>query len=297
MPLSRVDFEYVRALVLKRSAIVLEDDKLYLAESRLTSLARREGIASIDALLVRLRAEPNNGLVVKVVEAMTTNETFFFRDVYPFEALRLHLLPELMRRRASERRLDIWCAAASTGQEPYSLVMLLREHFPELAGWTVRLLATDLSTEVLARAREGRYSQLEVNRGLPARLLVRYFRQQGAEWQIKDEIRKTVEFRPLNLIEPWPAMPAMDLVLMRNVLIYFDVDTKKQILSRVTRLLRPDGYLMLGGAETTLNLDDSFERVDFDRCGAYRLRPRVGGSGTFAAVTPASGGAQLFSPR
>jgi chemotaxis protein methyltransferase CheR len=272
--LQQADFDYVRGLVLRRSAIVLENEKLYLAETRLQALARREGIDSVEALVGRLRAAPHNGLHQKVVEAMTTNETSFFRDVQPFEMLKQVVIPELIKRRATERQLSVWCAASSTGQEPYSLAMLLRENFPSLAGWKVRITASDLSTEVLEKARQGRYSQLEVNRGLPAQMLVKYFQRQGVEWQIKDDIRNLIDYRQLNLIEPWPALPPPDVILMRNVLIYFDVETKRQLLGKARRLLRPDGYLFLGGAETTLNLDDSFERVEFQRAGCYQLRKK-----------------------
>jgi chemotaxis protein methyltransferase CheR len=270
--LSQADFEYVRGLVLRRSAIVLENEKHYLAETRLQAVARREGIDSLDTLVARLRTAPHNGLQQKVVEAMTTNETSFFRDVQPFEMLKQVVVPELMKRRATERQLSIWCAASSTGQEPYSLAMLLREHFPALATWKVRITASDLSTEVLEKARQGRYSQLEVNRGLPAQMLVKYFQRQGVDWQIKDDLRGLIDYRQVNLIEPWPSMPPLDVILIRNVLIYFDVETKRQILGKARRLLRPDGYLFLGGAETTLNLDDSFERVEFQRAGCYQLR-------------------------
>jgi chemotaxis protein methyltransferase CheR len=207
-----------------------------------------------------------------VVELMTTNETWFFRDLRPFEVLRSSILPELLTRRSDERRLHIWSAACSSGQEPYTMAMIISEHFPQLASWNVRIIATDLSTEILDRARAGRYSQLEVNRGMPAALLVKYFRKVGNEWHISDAIRRQVEFRELNLVEAWLVLPLMDLVFLRNVLIYFDVETKKSIFGRVRRLLRPDGYLMLGGAETTLNIDDAFERTAFDRAGAYQLR-------------------------
>ncbi len=275
MALSQTDFEFVRALVLKRSAIVLENEKLYLADTRLQAVARREGIESVEALVARLRTAAAGPLAQKVVEAMTTNETSFFRDVQPFEMLKQVVVPELMKRRAAERRLRIWCAASSTGQEPYSLAMLLREHFPALGGWDLRIVASDLSTDVLEKAKQGRYSQLEVNRGLPASLLVKYFQRQGTEWQLKDDVRRLIEFRQLNLIEPWPALPPCDVVLIRNVLIYFDVETKRQILGKARRVLRPDGYLFLGGAETTINLDDSFQRVEFQRAGCYQLRSQA----------------------
>jgi chemotaxis protein methyltransferase CheR len=273
VPLNFDEFDFVRTLVQKHAALVLDNDKMYLAEARLAALARREGFESSGHLVAALRVDPGLQLRQKVIEAMVTNETSFFRDKFPFEALRRLVLPELCQRRATERVLNIWCGAASTGQEPYSVAMLLHEHFTAHPGWTTRILATDLSTEVLERARRGCYSQLEINRGLPAPLLVKYFQRKGAEWHLKDEVRNFVDFRPLNLVEAWPRMPRIDIVLLRNVLIYFDVPTKKQILSKVRQILRADGYLFLGGAETTINLDDQFERVDFDRAGGYRLRP------------------------
>jgi chemotaxis protein methyltransferase CheR len=265
------DFEFVCRLVRDRSAIVLEPGKEYLVEGRLTPIARQLELGSVSALVARLRTGPDNGLAARVVEAMATTETSFFRDLHPFETLRTAVLPDLIRRRAGEKRLEVWCAACSTGQEPYSLAILLRQHFPDLAGWRVGILATDLSGEVLGRAREGRYTQLEVNRGLPAALLVKYFRQHGSTWELAEDVRRMVEFREMNLIRPWPPLPRLDLVFLRNVMIYFDVDTKKSILGRLARVLRPDGYLLLGGAETTLNLDDSFRRVESLKGGFYQL--------------------------
>jgi chemotaxis protein methyltransferase CheR len=270
--LSTLDFDYVRTVVHKGSAIVLEESKVYLAESRLAILARREGFASAADLVARLRVDAVAGLRQKVVEAMTTNETYFFRDMHPFEALRQVLLPRLVQQRALERQLNIWCAACSTGQEPYSIAMLLREHFPELATWRVSLLATDLSAEVLERARRGVYTQMEISRGLPAPLLVKYFSRRGLDWHLCPEVRGMVEFRRLNLIEPWPVLPPMDIILLRNVLIYFDVQTKKRILANVRQLLRTDACLFLGGAETTFNLDDEFQRVECARASCYQLR-------------------------
>jgi chemotaxis protein methyltransferase CheR len=265
------DFEYVCRLVRDRSAVVLEAGKEYLVEARLAPLVGKLKVGSISELVGRLRSGPDEGLTTRVVEAMVTTETSFFRDLHPFETLRTAVLPELIRRRAGEKRLDVWCAACSSGQEPYSLAILLREHFTGLAGWRVSIVATDLSGEVLARAREGRYSQAEVNRGLPAALLVKHFRQHGATWELAEEVRRMVEFRELNLVRPWPALPRMDLVFLRNVMIYFDVDTKREILGRVARLLRGDGYLLLGGAETTLNLNDSLRRVEALKGGFYQL--------------------------
>ena len=273
MALSPAACASIRTLVRRCSGIVLEEEKAYLVETRLSALARREGFASVDDLLAKLHAHGSPGLQARVVEAMTTNETSFFRDLKPFDALRQVVLPELLHRRARPRELCIWCGAASSGQEPYSLAMLLDDHFPTLAGWKVRILATDLSLAMLERARQGLYSQVEVNRGLSAQQLGKHFERQGLEWRLKDHIRRLVEFRQLNLIERWPVLPAPDIVILRNVLIYFDVETKKTILGKVRQLLRPDGYLFLGGAETTMNLDDAFERIPLDRAGCYRLRP------------------------
>lgn len=266
------EFDYIRQLVRERSAIVLEDGKAYLAESRLAPLARQEGFTSVNELVSRLRAERFGRLHRRVVEAMTTNETSFFRDIHPFDALRTAIFPELAQKRATMRAINIWCAASSTGQEPFSMALILREHFPQLASWAVRIIATDINTEILARAERGAFSQLEVNRGLPAPLLVKYFERRGLEWHLKEEVRRFVEFRELNLAEHWPTMAPLDVIFLRNVLIYFDVDTKRAILGKARRLLRPDGYLFLGAAETTINLDDGFERVQLGKAWAYRPR-------------------------
>jgi chemotaxis protein methyltransferase CheR len=266
------DFDYIRALLQERSAVVLEPGKQYLVETRLAPLVRQLNLGSIGDLVKQLRTPPGNGLQARVVEALVTTETSFFRDLHPFEAIRKTVLPELVARRRDERRLNIWCAATATGQEPYSIALLLWEHFPDVvAGWKVTLLASDLSREMLARAREGLYNQIEVNRGLPAGLLVKHFQQHGTSWQLNANVRNLVEFQEINLAQPWPALPRMDLVLLRNVMIYFEVDTKKAILGRVARLLQPDGYLLLGGAETTFNLDDSYRRVEHLKSGFYQL--------------------------
>lgn len=270
MPISASEFNYIRELVRQRSAIVLEPGKEYLVESRLTAVARGEGFASLKQFLDELRRQPANGLHDRVVEALMTNETSFFRDVHPFDSLRQSVLPELIQRRAAERQLVIWSAACAAGQEPYSIAMLIRESFPALADWSVKILATDLSKAMLARGREGRFTQLEINRGLPARYLVKYFSQRGVEWQVQDDIRAMVEFRELNLAGRWPAMSPPDIVFLRNVLIYFDVATKREVLAKVRLVMRPDGYLFLGGAETTINLDDAFERVSLGKSTCYR---------------------------
>ncbi len=272
MTLSQTEFNYVRRLVLSQSAIVLEEDKGYLVESRLLPMARREGFGSINLLVQKLQTEPFHNLHRLAVEAMTTNETSFFRDFNPFEALKKFVFPELIARRSGEKTINIWCAASSSGQEPYSLCMLIRENFPQLRNWKVSILATDLSTEILARGKEGRYSQIEVNRGLPAAMLIKYFQKRGCDWYLRDEIRSMVDFQILNLSNAWPALPPMDIVMIRNVLIYFGVDTKREILAKVRRVLKPDGYFFLGGAETTFSIDDSYERVQFERATCYRIR-------------------------
>jgi chemotaxis protein methyltransferase CheR len=270
--MTETDFDFVRRLVYQRSAIVLEPGKEYLVESRLAPIVRDNGLGSISELVGKLRGPGAALLERDVIEAMTTNETSFFRDLWPFEVLKADVLPDLIAKRQTTRTLTIWCAASSTGQEPYSISMLIREHFPALGGWNVKILATDLSSEVLEKAKEARYSQLEVGRGMPAALLVKYFERHGLDWQLKPEIRRSVEFRQMNLAEPWPALPPADLVMVRNVLIYFDTDTKKAILGKVRGVLKNDGYMFLGAAETTLNLDEGFERLQFQRTGCYRLR-------------------------
>jgi chemotaxis protein methyltransferase CheR len=265
-------FNYVRQMIRERAAIVLEEGKQYLVDNRLSALARREGLASAQEVIDRLRAAPCGPLQRKVIEAMTTTETLFFRDSKPYDALRNTIIPELTRLRAGERKLQIWSCACSSGQEPYSIGMLLREHFPSLAAWDVRMIATDISTEMLARSRAGRYSQLEVNRGLPIAFLLKYFEKVGLEWQIRNDVRRMIEFRELNLAGAWAPVPPADLIMLRNVLIYFDLETKRQILTKIRKVLRPGGYLILGTAETTMNVDDGFEVVRSDGTSYYRLR-------------------------
>lgn len=272
MALKQTEFDYIAHLVRNRAAIILEPGKEYLVESRLLPVARDAGFTTLSELINRLRARPNADISQKIIEAMTTNETSFFRDLHPFEVLKNVVLPDLLNKRSGDRTLHLWCAASSSGQEPYTVAMLMREHFSQLSNWAVNFVATDISQEMLTRARAGRYSQLEVGRGLPSSLLVKYFERHGSEWQIREDIRRMIEFRQLNLANPWPTLPMMDIIFMRNVLIYFDLAMKKTILGKVRRLLRPDGYLLLGAAETTLNLDEGFERLQFEKAGCYRVR-------------------------
>ncbi|MBW4453781.1 MAG: protein-glutamate O-methyltransferase CheR [Nostoc indistinguendum CM1-VF10] len=271
MGVSTTDFEYLRQLVHHHSAVVLFGDKTYLAELHLQPIVESAGFASIADLITYLRTQPFNSLHAQTIEALVTNETSFFRDSHPFEALKKYVLPELIKQREIERSLNIWCAACSNGQEPYSIAILINEHFPMLPNWPVKLIATDFSTKVLTRAREGHYNQLEINRGLPKNICDRYFQKLDTDWQIKEQIRQMVDFRQLNLLQSWSSLPQFDVIFLRNVLIYFDVVTKKALLKKIKQQLRPDGYLFLGSGETTISLDESFKRVLFDKAICYRL--------------------------
>lgn len=271
MSLAPEDFEFFRGYLRERSAIALEPGKEYLVETRLLPVARKEGLGSVEALLRRLRAEPRGALQAIVVEALTTNETSFFRDWKPFEALRTKLVPEAMARRSGERRLDLWSAACSTGQEPSSVALLLHEHFPALSTWNVRIHCTDLSHDMVARTRAARFSRLEVNRGLPAALLVKHFRQDGDEWVLGEKHRQTLHVSQMNLAGAWPYLPQMDVVLLRNVLIYFDLPTRKAILEKVRRQLASGGALFLGSAETTIGVHDGFKREESAGASYFRV--------------------------
>jgi chemotaxis protein methyltransferase CheR len=262
------DYEFLRKLLKERSGLILSADKQYLVESRLLPVARKAGIAGLSELVQALRAPSAESLTVDVVEAMTTNETFFFRDKIPFEHFRDTILPALMTARAAERRIRIWCAAASTGQEPYSLAMTIKEMGARLAGWRIDILATDLSLEVLDKAKAGIYTQFEVQRGLPIQLLVKYFTQVGDGWHISPEIRGMVQYRPLNLLRDFSSLGTFDVVYCRNVLIYFDHPTKIGVLERIARSTDADGFLVLGAAETVVGLTDSFKPVG-DKRGLY----------------------------
>jgi chemotaxis protein methyltransferase CheR len=262
------DYEYLRRLLRERSGLVLSADKQYLVESRLLPVARRAGVGTLADLVLKLKSANAEPLVVEVVEAMTTNESFFFRDKIPFEHFRDTVMPALLAARAAQRRIRIWCAAASTGQEPYSLAMSIKERAGDVAGWRIEIVATDLSNDVLEKARAGIYSQFEVQRGLPIGLLIKYFTQIGDTWQIAPEIRAMVQYRPLNLLADFSHLGMFDVVFCRNVLIYFDQDTKISVLERIARITDRDGYLVLGAAETVVGLTESFRPVP-DRRGLY----------------------------
>jgi chemotaxis protein methyltransferase CheR len=255
------DFAFIAQFLKERSGLIITQDKTYLLETRLASILRDHGLAGLPALVETLRQPGAAALKGQVVDAMTTNETSFFRDSNPFDALRKTVIPGLIERRAHARSLRIWSAACSTGQEPYSLAMMLKDSFPILGNWKVEIVATDLSPSVLERARQGIYSTFEVQRGLPIQMLVRHFDQQEPNWQIKPELRKTVTFRPLNLLEEFSGLGQFDVVLCRNVLIYFDQPTKTRILGAIARRIAADGVLLLGGAESVFGLSDAFSGV------------------------------------
>ena len=262
-----LDYEFLRKLLKERSGLDLSADKQYLVESRLIPLARKAGLPGLSELVQKLKsgAEP---LTAEVVEAMTTNETFFFRDKVPFDHLKATVLPELLRARASRRAVRIWCAASSTGQEPYSIAMCLKELGSTLAGWRVEIVATDLSHGVLEKSRAGLFSQFEVQRGLPIQLLVKHFTQIGELWQLNADIRAMVQFKQLNLLQDFSHLGGFDVIFCRNVLIYFDQDTKTNVFGRLARSIESDGFLMLGAAETVVGLTDAFKPYP-ERRGLY----------------------------
>jgi chemotaxis protein methyltransferase CheR len=262
------DFDYLRKLLRDRSGLMLSAEKQYLAESRLLPLARKHGMGTLADLVAKLKQPGAATLSSEVVDAMTTNETFFFRDKVPFEHFRDTIMPALIAARAREKRIRIWCTAAATGQEPYSLAMALRGMSAALAGYRVEILATDISSDVLARAKSGIYTQFEVQRGLPIQLLIKFFSQVGETWQIAPEIRAMVQFRPLNLLNDFTPLGQFDLVFCRNVLIYFDQETKIGVLNRIARQMPDDSFLALGAAETVVGLTDAFKPMPEKR-GLY----------------------------
>jgi chemotaxis protein methyltransferase CheR len=270
MTITTADFDYVREMLRRESAIALPPGKEYLVQARLQPVAEAAGHPDVAALVAALRAGGPAGLRRCMVEALTTNETSWFRDREPFAALSGAVLPELLGSRPAGRPLRIWSAACSTGQEPYSIAITLREHLPP--GVRCELVASDLSRAVLARAEAGRFSQLEMNRGMPAALLVRYFSREGAHWLVNPALRRDLTFTQVNLAGPSPSQPPFDVIFLRNVLIYFDVDAKRAVLGRIRRLLNPGGWLFLGVAETMIGLSDDFERDVSGKTSAYRLR-------------------------
>jgi chemotaxis protein methyltransferase CheR len=255
------DFEFVAQMLKRRSGLVLTSDKLYLLESRLGPVARKHALGGLAAIVAKLRMG-NEALARDVTEAMTTNESYFFRDKTPFDHFEKIMLPTLLKARAGTKRLRIWCAAASTGQEPYSLAMILKEKAHLVRDWRIEIVGTDLSSEVLTRAKTGLYSQFEVQRGLPIQLLVKYFTKERDQWRLKDEIRSMVQYRQVNLLDPFVGLGTFDIVYCRNVLIYFDEATKRSVIERVAQVLPEDGYLLLGGAEMVVGITNKFAPLD-----------------------------------
>jgi chemotaxis protein methyltransferase CheR len=255
------DFQLLSSLVRDRSGLVLTEDKIYLLESRLVPLARQRGMNTLEDLANELRRSNDEKLKEDITEAMTTNETFFFRDNKPFDIFKESILPHLLKARSGQKSLRIWNAACSTGQEPYSLAMLLKEEAAKMAGWRVEILATDISNEVLEKAKSGLYSQFEVQRGLPIQLLIKYFQQMGEMWQIDSSIRAMVKFQKLNLLASLAAVGHFDVIFCRNVLIYFDHETKAKVLTQMHKIMAKDGALFLGGAETVLGICDDLKPV------------------------------------
>jgi chemotaxis protein methyltransferase CheR len=279
------DYEYLRKLLKDHSGLDLSTDKQYLIESRLLPLARKAGLPGISDLVQKMKGG-SNALITQVVEAMTTNETFFFRDKVPFDHFRDTIMPEMLKLRAARKSLRIWCAAGSTGQEPYSLAMCLKEMSAALSGWRVEILATDLSQEVLEKSKTAIYSQFEVQRGLPIQMLVKYFKQIGELWQINPDIRAMVGHRQLNLLHDFGQLGSFDVIFCRNVLIYFDQETKANIFGRLARSTEPDGFLVLGAAETVVGLTEAFKPIG-DRRGLYRPNDaRVAGRPAAPSAAP-----------
>ena len=264
-----LDYDFLRKLLKERSGLDLSADKQYLVESRLVPLARKANLGGIPELVQKIQRGGAEALTTEVVEAMTTNETFFFRDKIPFDHLRDTILPMMQQSRANRKSLRIWSAASSTGQEPYSIAMLLKEKAAALTGWRIEIVATDLSQEVLEKSKAGIYSQFEVQRGLPIQLLVKYFAQIGELWQLNSELRGMVQHRQLNLLQDFTHLGKFDVIFCRNVLIYFDQETKINIFDRMAKIIEPDGMLMLGAAETVVGITDAFRPYP-DKRGLYQ---------------------------
>jgi chemotaxis protein methyltransferase CheR len=276
------DFEFICQILRERSGLVLTNDKAYLLESRLLPVARKWKLATFDDLVRVIRSKMDEAVIRDVVEAMTTNESFFFRDTKPFDQFKQLVLPALLKSRATSRTIRIWSAACSSGQEPYSLAMILSEMAAQLNGWRIEIVGTDLSSEILGRAKEGMYSQFEVQRGLPITMLVKYFAQIGDRWQINPKLRSMVQYREFNLLHDPMTLGRFDVVFCRNVLIYFDQQTKGRVLNSIAKQMPEDGFLFLGGAETVLGITDKFQMMPGQR-GVYGV---AGAAGSTTARQP-----------
>ncbi len=264
------DFQFVSALVKETSGLTLTDDKAYLVENRLLPIVRRRELGGLEDLVGMVRRDHDKVIIKEITEAMTTNESFFFRDIRPFDILRDDILPAMVAARGG-RKIRIWCAAASTGQEPYSIAIIVREEAAKHNGTMFDIVGTDISTEVLARAKKGVYTQFEVQRGLPIQHLVRYFKQDGNSYQLDDSIRSMVDYKEYNLLGDLKGLGTFDIVFCRNVLIYFDPETKAQVLERIAQQMPSDGLLFLGGAETVVGVTGKFKPVQGKR-GVYAVQ-------------------------
>jgi chemotaxis protein methyltransferase CheR len=280
-----LDYEFLRKLLKERSGLDLSPDKQYLVESRLVPLARKAGLAGISELAQKMKAGSAEALTAEVVEAMTTNETFFFRDKTPFDHLKDTMLPALLQARSARRALRIWCAASSSGQEPYSIAMCLKGLGPAIAGWKVDIVATDLSHGVLEKSKAGIFSQFEVQRGLPIQMLVKHFTQVGEMWQLNADIRSMVQHRQLNLLQDFGHLGTFDVIFCRNVLIYFDQETKAGIFERLARVVEPDGFVVLGAAESVVGISEAFKPFP-ERRGLYRPNSTRPAKSGFASAMP-----------
>jgi len=268
--MDQFDYDFLSTLVKNESGLVLTQDKSYLLESRLMPIVRKRELSTLAELVKLAKSRSDKSITKEITEAMTTNESFFFRDNKPFEIFQNAVLPRLIETRKYKKSFKIWCAAASSGQEPYSLAMILKEEARKLAGWRTDILATDISTDILKKAKQGLYSQFEVQRGLPVTKLVQHFEKDGDNWQISNELRSMVEYKEYNLLNSLKPLGLFDVVFCRNVLIYFDQETKTKILSEICDILTPDGLLFLGGAETVLGISDSFRPIP-DFRGVYEV--------------------------
>lgn len=275
--LSLYDFQYIRDFIKEKSAISLDESKGYLIEARLCPLIERYKKSSIAEIIDCIRADPNGPIADSVINAIIIHETSFFRDIHPQEALQFEIIPKIIDARKNQKTLRIWCGACSSGQEPYSIAMLLKEHFSEpLKDWDVNILATDISTDIINQARKGLFNQIEMNRGLPLPYLVKYFKKAGLKWKINDEIQSMINFRSMNLIKNWIPMHPMDIVLLRNVLIYFDIETKQKILCNLVNVMQSQSYLFLGSTEALVNLNVPFTRIQSTRSFYYTPKASTG---------------------
>jgi chemotaxis protein methyltransferase CheR len=270
MILTPPDIDFLSGLVAEYSGNVIAPRQAYMLEKQLAPIAKTEGLNGVAELVNEIRRTKNPLLSTKIAEAVTVNETSFFRDAHPFEVLKRKIIPDLVTKNQARKEIRIWCAACASGQEPYTLAMVIRENFPHLSNWKIKIVATDISDEMLTKCRSGEYSQLEVNRGLPARTMVRFFERSGSIWKTKPELNEMIEFSRLNLTNPLPPLGQFDIVFIRNVLIYFDQATKQDILTRVRSVLRPDSYLFIGSVESTIGLNVPYRREEIDATVCYR---------------------------